>query len=139
VNHAATLAGLEDRPCATRELHIHGYHQAAAQFGALADYGEEALVIEGVIEARPELNAVLDPALPIRAAQVYWAVRHEMARTVDDVLARRTRALSLNAKAAIRMAPAVARLMASELGRDEAWQQQQVDDFNSIAERYLPA
>ncbi len=138
VNHAATLAGLDERPCVTRELRIHGYHPHAAQFGALADYGEDALVIAGVIEGRPELGAVLHPALPIRAAQVYWAVRHEMARTVDDVLARRTRALSLNARAAIAMAPAVAKLMAAELGHDETWQLDQVKAFTSIAERYLP-
>ena len=139
VNHAATLAGLDDRPCVTKDLRIHGHHQSASQFGALADYGEDALIMEGLIEGRPELGTTLDAALPIRAAQVYWAVRHEMARTVDDVLARRTRALSLNARAAMRMAPAVARLMAAELGCDEAWQRQQVAEFNSIAERYLPA
>ncbi len=137
VNHAATLAGLDERPCVTRDLRIHGYHSNAAQFGSLADYGQDALVIKGLIEDRPELDAVLDPALPIRAAQVYWAVRHEMARTVDDVLARRTRALSLNARAAIRMAPVVARLMAAQLGRDETWQAIQVAEFNAIAERYL--
>jgi glycerol-3-phosphate dehydrogenase len=139
VNHAATLAGLDERPCVTRELRIHGHHPHAAQFGSLADYGEDALVIEGVIEGRPDLGAVLNPALPIRAAQVFWAVRHEMARTVDDVLARRTRALSLNARAAIAMAPEVARIMAAELGHDDAWQRDQVKAFNAIAERYLPA
>lgn len=139
VNHAATLAGLDDRPCVTRDLRIHGYHTNAAQFGDLADYGEDALVIAGVLEARPDLGVVLDAELPTRAVQVYWAVRHEMARTVDDVLARRTRALSLNAAAAMRMAPAVARLMAGELGRDEAWQREQVAEFNAIAERYLPS
>ena len=137
VNHAATLAGLDERPCVTRDLRIHGYHQHAAQFGPLADYGEDALKIAGLIEGRPELDVVLDAALPVRAAQVYWAVRHEMARTVDDVLARRTRALSLNAKAAMRMAPEVARLMAAALGRDGEWQQQQVSEFSHIAERYL--
>lgn len=137
VNHAATLAGLDERPCVTRDLRIHGYHPDAAQFGALADYGQDALVMEGLIEGRPELGEALDAEMPVRAAQVYWAVRHEMARTVDDVLARRTRVLSLNARAAIRMAPAVARLMAAQLGRDEAWQAAQVDEFNSIAERYL--
>ena len=82
---------------------------------------------------------MLDPALPVRAAQVVWAVRHEMARTVDDVLARRTRALSLNVRAALRMAPAAAQLMATELGRDEAWQRQQLAEFGLLAERYLPA
>jgi glycerol-3-phosphate dehydrogenase len=74
----------------------------------------------------------------VRAAQVFWAVRHEMARSVDDVLSRRVRVLSIDARAAIRMAPAVARVMAGELGRDERWQAGQVAEFTSIAERYLP-
>jgi glycerol-3-phosphate dehydrogenase len=139
VNHAATLAGLEERPCATRELRIHGYHSSAAQFGAFADYGEDALALLGLVAGRPDLDAVLDPALPVRAAQVFWAVHHEMARTLDDVLARRTRALSLNVKAALRMAPAAARLMAAALGRDEAWQRQQVAAFTVIAQAYLPS
>jgi glycerol-3-phosphate dehydrogenase len=69
---------------------------------------------------------------------VFWAVRHEMARTVDDVLARRTRALALDARAALRMAPAVARLLAAELGKDEAWQRRQLEDFAAIARGYLP-
>jgi glycerol-3-phosphate dehydrogenase len=138
VNHAATLAGLEERPCVTRELRIHGYHSSAAQYGAFADYGEDALALLGLVEGRRDLGAVLDPALPVRAAQVFWGVHHEMARTVDDVLARRTRALSLNVKAALRMAPAVARLMAAELGRDEEWQRQQLAEFAAIAGRYLP-
>ncbi len=139
VNHAAMLAGLEERPCVTRELRVHGYHASAAQFGALAAYGEDALALLGLIEACPDLAVVLDPALEVRAAQVVWAARHEMARTVDDVLARRTRALALDARAALQMAPAVARLMATELGRGEAWQRQQLTEFAAIAEGYLPA
>lgn len=139
VNHAATLAGLDERPSVTRDLRIHGYHPSPPQFGAYADYGEEALALAGLVEGRPELNAVLNETAPVRAAQVYWAVHHEMACTVDDVLARRTRVLSLNARSAIELAPAVARLMAAELGRDEAWQRDQVTEFTTIAERYLPA
>ena len=138
VNHAATLAGLEERPCVTRDLHIHGYHPSAPQFGAYADYGAEAFALQGLIEGRPELNAVLDTGAQVRAAQVFWALRHEMARTVDDVLARRTRVLSIDARAAIRLAPAVAALMAAEMGRDESWQRAQVAEFTAIAERYLP-
>jgi glycerol-3-phosphate dehydrogenase len=61
-----------------------------------------------------------------------------MACTVEDVLARRTRALFLNARAAIAMAPAVAALLASELGRGEAWAAAQVESFSSLASRYLP-
>jgi glycerol-3-phosphate dehydrogenase len=139
VNHAATLAGLPERPCSTRELRIQGYHASAAAFGALACYGADAPALAGLIEQHPELGVVLDPALDVRAVQVLWGVRHEMARTLDDVLARRTRALSLDVKAALRMAPAAARLMATELGRDEAWQRQQLAEFERLAERYLPA
>jgi glycerol-3-phosphate dehydrogenase len=79
----------------------------------------------------------LHPALPITGAQVLWAVRAEMARTLDDVLARRTRALFLNARAALAMAPAVAQLMARELGRDQAWQEHQLHEFNWIASHFL--
>ena len=68
-----------------------------------------------------------------------WAARHELARTVEDVLARRTRALFLNARAAIAMAPRVASLLAAELGRDAAWQSEQVRSFSDLARRYLPS
>jgi glycerol-3-phosphate dehydrogenase len=138
VNYAATLAGLDERPCVTKDLRIHGYHLSAPPFGAYADYGEDALALSGLVEGRPELGAALDPGAPILAAQVYWAVRHEMALTVDDVLARRTRLLPLNALAAMRVAPAVARLMAAELGKTEDWVKAQVTEFTTIAERYLP-
>jgi glycerol-3-phosphate dehydrogenase len=138
VNHAATLAGLDERPCVTRDLRVHGYHLSAPPFGAFADYGEDALALRGLVEGRPDLGAVLDPDAPILAAQVFWAVRHEMALTVDDVLARRTRLLSLNARAAMRVAPAVARLMATELGKSDDWEKAQVSEFTTLAERYLP-
>ena len=67
------------------------------------------------------------------AAEVVWAAREEMARSVEDVLARRTRALFLNAKAAIRMAPRVAELLARELGFDADWQTRQVAAFTELA------
>jgi glycerol-3-phosphate dehydrogenase len=69
---------------------------------------------------------------------VIWAARWEMARTVEDVLSRRTRSLVLNARAARRMAPRVAQLLAGELGRDTSWEQEQVMMFNSLANGYLP-
>jgi glycerol-3-phosphate dehydrogenase len=68
---------------------------------------------------------------------VVWATRHEMARTVEDVLARRTRALFLNARAAIEMSKQVATLMAEELGRDEQWQADQINHFQELAAGYL--
>src|SRR5262249_18418352 len=125
VDHAATLAELDERPCITKSLTIHGSDHDPAQLGDLGYYGSDADLINELMTANPELSQRLDPALPIHAAQVVWSVRHEMTRTVDDVLARRTRALFLNAKAAIAMAPAVARLMAEEMGRNGTWERQQ--------------
>jgi glycerol-3-phosphate dehydrogenase len=78
----------------------------------------------------------LHPALPYVAAEVVWAAREEMARSVEDVLARRTRALFLNANAAITMAEPVAKLLAAELGRDRAWVDSQVEDFTELAQQY---
>jgi len=137
VDHAAVLARLDERPCVTRELHIHGYDTQAGRFGPLQVYGSDAESLTALMQARPELAAPLHPALPITGAQVVWAAREEMARTVDDVLARRTRALCLNSRAAIAMAPAAARLLAAELGRDEAWQAAQVEEFGRIARHYV--
>lgn len=138
VDHASTLAGLDERPCVTETLNIHGHHRHAADFGHLAVYGSDAAAILELKRTRPSLDRRLHEALPIDAAQVVWAVRHEMARTVDDVLARRTRALLLNAPAAIAMAPDVARIMAEELGKDDAWAADQVARFVAIAGRYRP-
>ena len=116
VNHAATLARLEERPCITRQLKIHGFHRNADEFGEHSYYGTDVARIDDLIHAEPALAARLDDELPYTRALVVWAVRHEMARTVDDVLSRRTRATQLNAAAARRMAPEVAALMARELG-----------------------
>lgn len=136
VDHALVLAHLEERPCITKELRIHGCHKRADKFGPLAGYGSDAVAIEELIHEEPELAAPLHEALPITAVQVVWAARYEMARTIDDVLARRTRALFLNAKAAREMAPAVASLLAKELGRDKAWQKQQIETFDQISNHF---
>ena len=111
--------------------------QAADQCDELRYYGSDAAALGELISTTPELGRQLHPALPILAAQIVWAVRHEMARTVDDVLARRTRALFLNAKAAIAMATDVAKLMALELDRDQRWQDAQRAEFTAIANNYV--
>jgi glycerol-3-phosphate dehydrogenase len=137
VDHAILLARLAERPCVTRGLAIHGRHEEAGDKGTLASYGSDASKIGELVRVEPDLGNPLHPALPISGAQIVWAARNEMARTVDDVLARRARALYLNAHAAIAMAPAAARLIARELNRDESWQQQQVNDFKQIAAGFL--
>jgi glycerol-3-phosphate dehydrogenase len=137
VDQAATLAQLPERPCMTHHLQIHGFHDAAKQFGALAVYGSDAPQIRRLIETDAHLGEPLHAALPYVKAEVIWAARHEMARSVEDVLARRARALFLNARAALAMAPGVADLMASELGWDEITRSQQLAAFREVASNYV--
>jgi glycerol-3-phosphate dehydrogenase len=137
VDQAATLADLPDKDCVTRTLNIHGHHLNAANFGPLSYYGSDAPAIRQLIDEDAALGRQLDAQLPYVEAEAVWAAREEMARTVEDILARRTRALFLNAKAAIRMAPGVAALLARELGRDKKWQTDQVEKFNQTAGGYL--
>jgi glycerol-3-phosphate dehydrogenase len=136
VDQAADYARLEERPCVTRSLNVHGFHSNADRFGALSMYGSDAIEIQDLMHATPSLSQPLHPQLPYTGAEVVWAARHEMAQTVEDVLARRTRALFLNARAAQAMAPEVARLMAGELGWDAARQASQVAAFSELARGY---
>jgi glycerol-3-phosphate dehydrogenase len=136
VNHAVTLGKLEDRPCVTHDLHIHGYLTGVDPHGDLWVYGTDAEKIRGLAAGSEELAKRLHPALPYIAAEVVWAAREEMARSVEDVLARRTRALFLNAHASIQIAAEVARLLARELGRDESWAQAEVARFKELATQY---
>jgi glycerol-3-phosphate dehydrogenase len=136
VDQAALLAQLPEKPCVTHHLNIHGFHNASQQFGALAVYGSDAYDIRKLIDADARLSEQLHPALPYVKAEAVWAVRNEMARTVEDVLARRMRALFLNAHAALEMAPTVADLMAVELGWGEATRDQQLSAFRAMALNY---
>jgi glycerol-3-phosphate dehydrogenase len=137
VDQAATLAQLPDKACVTHHLPIHGFHSAAKELGTLAVHGSDAYEIRKLIESDATLGAQMHQSLPYIKAEVVWAVRHEMARTVEDVLARRTRALFLNARAALAMAPAVADLMALELGWDEVTRAGQLAAFHDVASNYV--
>jgi glycerol-3-phosphate dehydrogenase len=136
VNHAITLGELRDVPSNTHDLKIHGYRQEES-LTSLGVYGSDADKILALAAADARLGKRLHPALPYIAAEVIWGVREEMARTVDDMLSRRTRALFLNARAAIEMAPAVAALMAGELSQGQDWIDQQLRQFHELAEKYL--
>jgi glycerol-3-phosphate dehydrogenase len=136
VNHAITLGRLDDQECVTRNLKIHGYLEGVDDLNSFAVYGSDIDAIREIAAASPELGRALHPDLPYIGAEVVWAVRYEMARTLDDVLSRRLRALFLNAKAAIEMAPAVAKIMASELGEGDDWIARQTGDFQEFARKY---
>ena len=137
VDRIARLAGLPSRPCVTRSLRIHGFDADAARHGALSGYGADAFAIEALSDGEPALGERLHRDLTSVATEVVWAARHEMARTVEDVLARRVRALFLNARAAVDAAPRVAALLAREFGRDTAWERAQVAAFTALARPYL--
>jgi glycerol-3-phosphate dehydrogenase len=138
VDHAAAVAGLEDRPCGTRELAVQGFHPDAGRFGELAHYGSDAPAILELRQERAGFAERLHPEHAATGGEVAWAARREMARTVEDVLSRRTRMLLLDARAAIGAAPAVAAVLAAELGRDEEWAAAQVRSFRALAAGYLP-
>jgi glycerol-3-phosphate dehydrogenase len=136
VDQAADFAGLPERSCVTRTLNVHGFHSNASRFGALSVYGADALDIQELMRTTPSLAEPLHAQLPYTGAEVVWATRYEMARTVEDVLARRTRALFLNARAAEAMAPEVSRVMAAELAWDNARQASEVASFAALAKGY---
>ena len=136
VDQAATLADLPDRNCLTRNLNIHGFRAPAEDRTHMSFYGSDASKIEQLMRADTALAERLAPELPYTGAEVVWAARFEMARNVEDVLARRTRALFLNSKAAIKAAPKAAHLLAKELGCDADWEAKQVAAFGEVAVHY---
>ncbi len=137
IDQAETLAGLDHKRCQTEDLQVHGWTKTEPKQFNLAPYGADSIRIEELIEGDPTLAEPLHPDLVTQKAEVIWHAREEMARTVEDVLARRTRNLLLNAAASIEAAPEVARLLAQELGRNEAWQKDQVAAYQTLAKGYV--
>ncbi len=140
IDQAALVGGLEERESVTPNLQIHGWTQVpegADPFKDGAVYGSDWKHIEKLRDENPELAAPIHPDLPYTCAEVVWSVRFEMARRLEDVLSRRTRALLLNARATIAAAPKVADLMAEELGWDENRKADELKAFEAIAKRYV--
>jgi len=137
VNQAAILAGLDERPCITQTLRLHGWAENVEAEKSFNIYGADWMNVQQLIQENPLFAERLHENLPYVAGEVMWAVRHEMARTVEDVLSRRTRALLLDAKASVAAAPKVAAMMARELGYDTKWQEQQVSHYRALAQGYM--
>jgi glycerol-3-phosphate dehydrogenase len=136
---AAKVAGLPATPSRTADLKLHGWTDRTGTNTAESDlaYGSDLPAVEALAAEDPDSNALLHPRLPYRRREIVWAVRSEMARTVEDALARRTRALFLDARAAMECAPMAAQLMARELHRDEAWAAKSVAKFEKTASGYI--
>ncbi len=137
VDRAALVAGLNPHPCPTRDLRIRGWLKNIDEDNPLYVYGSDKVLLEKMIKKQPSLGHQLDAALPYTEAEVIWGIQQEMARTVEDILSRRTRALLLDAKASVRMAPRVAELLAQELGFDTDWQRTQVEAYKVLAANYI--
>jgi len=136
VNHAALLGQLEIRQCVTTDLPIHGFHRNPKRFGNLSVYGSDTPALQSLLGQDSRYGERIHPDSAHLVGEIVWAVRHEMARTVEDFLARRTRALLLGAKTSIEMAPQVGQVMAAELGKDESWQEQQIAEYTELAQGY---
>jgi len=137
VDFAENIAGFEHRSSSTTTLSIHGSSREGSAVPHLTSYGSDAAAILELAGTSPTLGAAVHPAFELLAAEVIWHARHEMARTVEDVLARRSRALILDARASIEAAPEVARLLAGELGRDQNWITDQVRIYTELARGYV--
>lgn len=136
VDRAIRMGLLENRPCVTKKMRIHGYRKNPDLSDHLYVYGSDRERILDLIECNPALGCRISERYPYTAAEVVWAVREEMALDVEDVLARRVRLLYIDAAEAIKAAPQTARIIADELGRDQQWVDDQVAAFTELARKY---
>ncbi|MFY0594745.1 glycerol-3-phosphate dehydrogenase/oxidase [Roseivirga sp.] len=137
VDNAMLIGDLPERKCITKNLPVYGYDKNLdLTTDPLAVYGTDKYQLLDLEEEQPELAEIISETLPLRRSQIVWAVKHEMARTVEDMLARRVRGLFLDAKESLKVAPRVAEIMAKELGEDGDWVEDQIELFNEIATNY---
>lgn len=137
VNNAAFVAKLPVIKCSTRNLRLHGYTQKLRYGDRFSAYGSDAEIIKSMIKEQPNLGEQLHPDYDYYLAEIVFSVQHEMAMNVEDILARRSRLLLLDAQAAIASAPSVAQLMRELLGEDQQWEEEQLSSFYQVASGYL--
>ena len=137
INKLISIHHLTANNSDTNHSKIHGYTEKVDMSDPFYYYGSDKEELLKLREENATFGEYLSADLNIIKAQVIWGVRQEMARTVEDILSRRTRTLLLDARQSIAMAPEVARLMAVELGKDEVWQKQQIEEYTSIAGNYV--
>ncbi|HSV87795.1 MAG TPA: glycerol-3-phosphate dehydrogenase/oxidase [Bacteroidales bacterium] len=137
VNHVEKLKNWKKTRSKTQNLKIHGFTQKVNFNDPYYFYGTDKEKILQLAKNETGMDEVLSKQFNLIKAQVVWAVRYEMARTVEDVLSRRVRCLILDARECIKVAPQVASVMANELGHDETWIQAQITEFESLAKGYF--
>jgi glycerol-3-phosphate dehydrogenase len=136
IDKAINAGLLEKRNCVTSELKLTTL-PAGNFVNRLKVYGDRYYEIEKMIYDHPELSIPIDKRFPYTRAEIIWICKNEMPITLEDVLARRTRALFLNARASSEIATVVAALMAEELGYDSAWQKAQIESYKQLVKNYI--
>jgi glycerol-3-phosphate dehydrogenase len=136
IDKAIVIGGLPERNCLTKSLKLHGWQKGLDPSQHFSTYGSFGKEIKALTRQKKDWAALLHPNLPYVAAEVIWSVRHEMSRTLEDALSRRTRALLLDAKVSIEIAPHVAKLMAKELDKGTTWEKKQIAEYTKLANHY---
>lgn len=136
VNKVIKKTSLAASSSISADTRLYGYTSAPFTADHMSLYGAEREKIEALISSDPSLGELLHPDYPHTRAQVVWAVRNEMARKLDDVLSRRIRVLLLDPGAAWKMAPETVRIMAQELGKGEDWITGELEEFQTLVEKY---
>jgi glycerol-3-phosphate dehydrogenase len=136
INRAIKEGILDRRKCVTSNLRLSS-PEISNSASRLNVYGDRSPEIEQIITDSPEMGIPIDLRLPYSRAEIIWICRNEMPLTLEDMLARRTRALFLNARASSEIAPVVAGIMAEEMGFDEKWQLDQINAYNQLVINYL--
>jgi len=137
IDRAAMVAGVDFKKTKTKNQRIHGWLKNVDKKDPLSVYGSDRVAIEKIMEENDSMKEQLHPSLPYIKAEIVWAIRNEWAQTIEDLLSRRTRALLLDAEAAIEVAPKVAEILAEEFGEDKKWQKQEVKEFLELAKNYV--
>lgn len=137
IDEAAVVAGLDERKSVTANLRLHGWLKNTDPSDPYHLYGSDSASVKRVERESAELKEKIHPRLNYRKAEIVWAARNEMARTVEDVLSRRTRALLLDARASIEAAEDTARILSAELNRDDNWIKKQTESYRELASDYL--
>ena len=139
VDYFYKLNSLEFCKSRSEALLIHGAFEDIKAHKNNSDvYGTDTPKLEQLCQENPSWNELLHPDFPNKIGEIIWAIRYEMAQTLDDVLSRRLRLLFQNVEAALEIAPKVARIMKEELNKEDAWEQEQITTFNTIASHYKP-
>ncbi len=136
IDKAIRAGILENKKCMTKKFSLFS-HDPALHEERLQIYGNKAVEIEEMMCGKPSLRELMNPLLPYTRAEIIWICRNEMPRTLEDMLARRTRSLFLDVRASITIAPAVADIMAEELRYDDKWKDQQLEEYNKLTINYL--